>query len=144
MKKGSFNYKRAGWETNRSFRTGFSDLWLKCAKSGIAGKADIRTAFQQLSINPNDKNCLEYIYRQLRSVTIREILNPEPFRQTNPVSSSKISGSILLGKVKHSGISWGINKDVLTEHLICIGRTGGGKTTVIKKILRGILREKKR
>lgn len=143
MNRNQFNNKGTSWGTGRRFGTGSSELWLECAKCGIAEQPDIKTALQQLSVNPQDVECIAYVRSRLRAVTIQEILNPEPFRRTNPTLAYKVSGPILLGKVRHSDVYWGIHQDALTEHLICVGRTGGGKTTVIKKIIREILRRRK-
>ena len=143
MNRNQFNNKNTSRETGRRSKIDSSQLWLDCAKCGIAELPDIKTALQQLSVNPQDFECLAYVRSRLRAATIQEILNPGPFRRTNPTNSNKISGPIILGKVRHSEISWGIDQDALTEHLICVGRTGGGKSTVIKKILREILKRRK-
>ena len=138
-------YKNYNFDVGKSQRNkiGFSELWLECAQCGIAEQPDIKTALQQLSVNPQDGECIAHVRSRLRAAAIQEILNPEPFRRTNPTSANRVTGPILLGKIRHSGVPWGIRQDALTEHLICVGRTGGGKTTTIKKILREILKRRK-
>lgn len=73
---------------------------------------------------------------------VQDMLNPDPFRSSNPTRPGDINGPICLGKVKHSSLMWGIHPAALTEHLCCLGRTGGGKTTVIKSILGQLLKRK--
>ena len=143
MNRYQFNNKRTSREIGRKVRAASSELWLECAQCGIAEQPDIKTALQQLSVNPQDGECIAHVRSRLQAVAIQEILNPEPFRRTNPTLAYKVSGPILLGKVRHSGVPWGIHQDALTEHLCCVGRTGGGKTTVIKSILKGILKRRK-
>lgn len=126
----------------RASGAGLSDLWFECAQRGIAEQLDIKTALQQLSINPQDAECIEFVKSRLRSVDIQETLNPEPFRRSNPTRTNEVSGPIQLGNVRHSGVPWGIHPKALTEHLCVIGRTGGGKTTVIKAIIRQLLKRK--
>ena len=143
MNKRQFKSKATSTGIGRGYGAGSSELWLECARCGIAEQPDIRTALQQISINPQDVECIAHVKSRIRTVAIQEILNPEPFRRSNPTRSNKVSGPIFLGRVRHSGVLWGIHQDALTEHLICVGRTGGGKTTVIKKILSEILKRRK-
>lgn len=129
-------------ETNQKPLSNSQDLWLECAQLGLTNRPNVNTALQQLSVNPKDKECLEYILGELKKLKSNEILNPEPFRQTNPDILSSISGPIALGKIRNTNVPWGLHQDSLTEHLVCVGRTGGGKTTVIKRILQSILQRR--
>lgn len=119
-----------------------TNLWLECAKRGIGDDPLIKTALQQLSMNPSDLECRYLITNSIHAHDVREMLHPEPFRRSNPGRSSRITGPIRLGAVSHTGIEWGISPDVLTKMVVLLGRTGGGKTTVIKAIIRGLLQRR--
>ncbi len=118
------------------------DLWIECAKHGIGDDPPIKTALQQLSMNPNDIECIRFIQGRIRALEVRDILNPQPYRLTNPSNPTYVNGQIRLGVVNHTGIEWGISPDQLTKMLVILGRTGGGKSTVIKAIIRGLLQRR--
>jgi len=102
----------------------------------------IKTALQQLSINPNDAECQGIIDEAIYAHDVQEMLYPEPFRRSNPKNPTSLVGPIRLGLVNHSGIEWGISPEMLTKMVVVLGRTGGGKTTVIKAIIRGLLKNR--
>jgi len=135
------NYKAA---KKRRGEGGISELWLECIQTGLIKDQSVKTALEQLSVNPYDSECLAHVKGELHNYEIQEVLYPDDFRKTNPTSPNRLGGLIILGIVRHSNIRWGIDQNSLTEHLVCVGRTGGGKTTVIKKILRGILARRKK
>ena len=118
------------------------DFWIECAKRGIGDDPLIKTALQQLSMNPSDFECQCLIVDSIHAFDVRELLHPEPFRQSNPGNASRITGPIRLGVVNHTGVEWGISPDMLTKMVVLLGRTGGGKTTVIKAIIRGLLQRR--
>ena len=68
-------------------------------------------------------------------------LTPDPFRRTAPREEHYFSGSIQLGTMPHFDFSYGLNLDALVTHLLILGATGGGKTTVIKNLLMQILQQ---
>lgn len=124
---------------NRRKAVNQSQLWLECAQRGLTSDPLVKSALQQLSINPYDLECAQLIQHEIRSMDIQDILRPDQFRRTNPARLNQVSGSIRLGRVQHSNVWWGIHPQALTEHMVLIGRTGGGKTTVIKALVRQLL-----
>ncbi|MCH9031313.1 MAG: ATP-binding protein [candidate division Zixibacteria bacterium] len=100
----------------------------------------IKSAIEQLSIDPYDIECAQFVQGRIRSMDVEDILHPDPFRRTNPTHPNSVTGPIMLGKVRHSNTCWGIHQEALTEHFCCVGRTGGGKTTIIKSIIRQLLK----
>ncbi|MCP4603467.1 MAG: ATP-binding protein [Proteobacteria bacterium] len=131
--------KRPVVSANRRKGVDQSHLWLECARRGLASAPLIKSALQQLSIDPSDFECEQLIENQIHSMDVQDILNPDSFRRTNPDRLSNVTGPIQLGKVRHTNVPWGIYPKALTEHTCLIGRTGGGKTTVIKAIIRQLL-----
>ncbi len=71
----------------------------------------------------------------------QELLYPEPFRQSNP-SGNAMNGEIRLGVIRHTDSVWGISTAALTTHLLLTGRTGGGKTSVIKSIIKQLIEKR--
>ena len=114
-------------------------LRLECAQRGLMADPTIRTALQQLSVNPSDAECARFVQGRIHAADVRDLLDPDPFRQTNPGCSDGVTGPIRLGQIGRSSGTWGIRPEMLTAHLCAVGRTGGGKTTVIKAILRHLL-----
>lgn len=80
---------------------------------------------------------------ELKEVLLEEIrlqrLLPDPFRKTAPRDSSILDGELKLGVIPHHEHTYGIMLPHLIWHLLVMGRTGGGKTTVIKNLLLQIL-----
>lgn len=139
------SYRKTTYSTvpaNRQKGVDHSQLWLECAQRGLTSDPLIKSALQQLSINPFDIECEQLIRQEIRSMEVQDILDPDPFRRVNPTHLSNVTGPIRLGRVQHSNVCWGIYPEALTEHLVLIGRTGGGKTTVIKAIIRQLLKRK--
>ena len=114
------------------------DYWLECAARGLSDEDLVKSALQQLSVNPDDDICHGIIMEAINSHDTRELLHPEPFRRSNP-SGQVMHGEIRLGVIRHTSVVWGISPETLTTHLLLVGRTGGGKTTVIKSIIRQCL-----
>ncbi|MCH9031995.1 MAG: DUF87 domain-containing protein [candidate division Zixibacteria bacterium] len=133
-------YRGLGGTRQKPKRINYSQLWLECAKRGISSDPIVHSALQQLSVNPSDIECARFVESEIHSADVKEILNPEPFRRSNPDSRKRVTGSIELGTVCHTGAMWGISAKALTEHMVICGRTGGGKSETIKLILKQLLR----
>ncbi len=114
-----------------------NELWFECAKRSIQYEPLILTALEQLRINRYDQQCLSIVLERINSLDQQEVLHPEPFRKTNPTYN--LSGKIRLGQIMHSGRIWNINSSVLCTHVIAVGRTGGGKSSYIKLIIKQLL-----
>lgn len=117
------------------------NYWLECAKRGLTDEALVKSALEQLSINPNDETCHIIITEAINKHDTQELLYPEPFRRFNP-AGNQLSGEIKLGVVLHTGAIWGISPALLTTHLLLVGRTGGGKTSVIKSIIKQLIKKR--
>ena len=125
-------------------QSNISQLWMECCKRDLLNDLPTQTALEQLKINPVDQKCLKYVQDKINAFDKMEMLHPEPFRKTNPNQENNISGSIQLGKVHHTKADWGLGSHDLSVHVCVLGRNGGGKTTVIKHILRSLLEREQR
>lgn len=117
------------------------DLWLECAKRGLTTNPVILSCLQQLTVNPHDYVCVQFLKEEINRNDTRELLNPQPFRRSNPNNTNHFNGIIHLGEVDHTGIRWSIDSKTLTEHVSISGRTGGGKSNLIRLIAQQVLRE---
>lgn len=70
--------------------------------------------------------------------SLGDIFTPDPF-SPNP-SGEDVIGQILIGKVRQTGVPFGLNLEELNEHTLITGRTGAGKTTIIYLILYQLLK----
>ncbi|RJX20079.1 MAG: DUF87 domain-containing protein [Desulforudis sp.] len=66
-----------------------------------------------------------------------DMLCPDPFTP-NP-SANDVDGQVRLGKVRQTGVPFGLNLDELGEHTLITGRAGSGKTTLIYLIIAHLL-----
>lgn len=92
-----------------------------------------------LSADPNDSELLEIVNERLQDTEMKQLLVPDPFRATNPLSQSDFTGEIILGCTPPNRVIWRIPCEQLTQHLLCVGRSGGGKTNTILLILTQLL-----
>ncbi len=123
---------------NTSLRTASgvgSDLWLECAKRKLAKKPVIHSALQQLQVNPGDFDCRQLVVEAIRKYDVEDALNSDSFTRTNSMIEDNLSGEISLGYVKHTNAEWRIPSSSLTQHLLICGKTGGGKSVIIKSII---------
>lgn len=68
-----------------------------------------------------------------------KILTPDPF-EPNP-TSNEVDGEIKIGKVRQSGVPFGLNLEELKEHTLITGRSGSGKTTIIYLMMLQLLKK---
>ena len=120
---------------NRRKGVDHSQLWLDCARRGLSSKLLIKSALQQLSIDPYDFECKQFIDSQIHSMDVQDILNPDSFRRTNPCISGVVDGPIQMGTIQHSNLTWGISPAMLTQHMIVFGMNGMGKSVTLKTLV---------
>jgi ABC-type dipeptide/oligopeptide/nickel transport system ATPase component len=123
--------------TRTNNRPSSRNYWLECAKRGLSEELLVKSALQQLSVNPSDSDCHRIITQAISSHDTRELLHSEPFRRTNPTGNA-VNGTIRLGVVRYTGAAWGLPPKALTNHLGIFGRTGGGKSEIIKSIIKSL------
>ena len=66
-------------------------------------------------------------------------MKPNPFRAANSGTSQILIGEIGLGIIEDAGIPWAVSPKLLTNNMLCAGRSGGGKTNLLLLILAQVL-----
>ena len=94
-------------------------------------------------INPDDQEIKQLILETLEAEEIKNIVDPDPFRTTNPIALEQIYGELKIGFVEHSDIKYGIPLNDLVTNTLILGRSGGGKTSLVLLILSQILASRK-
>jgi DNA-binding PadR family transcriptional regulator len=87
-----------------------------------------------------DENIVRDVLERIQPALIKKSLNPDPFAP-NPTAKD-VYGNILIGKVKQTDASFGLNLDELGEHTLIAGRAGAGKTTLIYIMLIQLLKHR--
>lgn len=114
------------------------DLWLECANLDLIQDPCIHTALQQVSVNPNDLECREFICGEIRSEKIRDVLHPDAFRRTNPTGKQTVDGPIRLGVVQGTSAPYGLYSESLRRHMGIFAMTGMGKSVTMMEIIRAL------
>ena len=102
-------------------------------KAGIKDP-DLEEILELWLENQGDLSLLEPLLEAIDAKSMENLINPDPFRATNPTIHDDISGEIKLGIIPTSGAIWGIHPNSLCRHLLVVGRTGAGKSNLIKLI----------
>jgi len=116
----------------------FTDLIRLCQATGASKDPAIAKALSFLAMSPEDPQLLELVVEELDRRMCFDLVDPDPFRATNPVSED-LPGEIKIGFVPPNGMKWGVKLDDLCCHLLIMGRSGGGKSALIGMILMEIL-----
>jgi hypothetical protein len=113
---------------------GFTDLFRLCQATGASKDPAIAKALSFLAMSPDDRQLLEFVAEELDRRMCLDLVDPDPFRATNPVSE-ELPGEIKLGFVPPNRIKWGVKLDDLCCHLMLLGKSGAGKTATIGMLL---------
>ena len=73
----------------------------------------------------------------LETLAIEQAIDPDPFAP--PVDAGEAAGDIDLGVIINSGCLFGPLFGELVQHTLLVGSQGKGKTTAVRRLLRGIL-----
>ena len=91
------------------------------------------------NLDPSDADISALLQEGLLNAQKSEILAPNPFRAEAPNSQRDLHGELLLGQVSESGVPWCLPHDLMTQHTLCVGRSGGGKTNLFLLIVLELL-----
>ena len=92
-----------------------------------------------LAEDPPDESVLRELEERVREEEAVIALNPDPFRASTTWQPGAFAGSLRLGKILQTGSPYALNPMLLRQHILVLGRTRGGKTTVIRKLLSEVL-----
>lgn len=115
------------------------NILLRLKRTGLIKDQKSRQLLRLLDAIPDDAELQSLVSETLESAEMRDKIDPDPFRATNPMSEELPAGDLILGGVYHTGAPWLINHNALTSSILICGRSGGGKTNLILLILMQIL-----
>jgi len=122
---------------------GFRSLLIRSQKVGLHRDSTFASLMVHLEANPEDNEMHDLALERIEEVEMQNLVDPDPFRATNPISPRDLQGNIGLGHIPTSGIPWLISPAMLTNHILICGRSGGGKTNLILLILAQLLEMQK-
>lgn len=73
----------------------------------------------------------------LEAKALEQALDPDPFLP--PLEPEQAKGNLVLGRVKNSLCFFGLLLVELCQHILIVGRSGAGKTTLVKRLLKELL-----
>lgn len=111
----------------------------QCNDLGLQCLVLVQSALQCLELDPLDKQAFEFLTDQIAEAKHMQLISPDPFRATNPISPADLPGSIGLGFIPPSGVPWLITPEILLTHVLIVARSGGGKSNLIFLILAQLL-----
>ena len=119
--------------------TDFTRLVKRIQPTGLLRDQRFARMLNLLSIDPDDAEVRELVGERLQEAEMQQLLAPDPFRPTNPLSQNDFDGSIILGRIPPKNVIWRIPPQLLITHPLIAGRAGGGKTNAILLILAQLL-----
>ena len=114
-------------------------LFDRIRRLGLDQIGDIRDLMEWLEEEPEDHLVVEELEERIAEEEAVQRLNPDPFRVTTPRDPKVLKGEIEIGTIPQNGGRYGLLVEALREHVLCIGRPKGGKTTWIRLVLAWIL-----
>ncbi len=117
----------------------FTRLVKRIQPTGLLRDQRFARLLNLLNVDPDDAEIRELVSDRLQEAEMRQLLSPDPFRPTNPISQADFDGSIILGRISPNDVIWQIRPSQLTNHCLLIGKSGGGKTNMILLILAQVL-----
>lgn len=85
-----------------------------------------------LQANPEDIELQGLVTEAIQGARERDIKQPNPFRATSPTQQSDLPGDLVVGRIVDAKILWRVPADLFREGFLCVGRPGGGKSTLLR------------
>lgn len=119
------------------------NLLVRSRQTGLDRDPLHTTLMRIAEADSTDAEVIEMLRESVGQAELLSRLDPDPFRATNPNSSLQLPGTIGIGFIAETGLPWLIYPEMLTNHLLVVGRSGGGKTNLILLILAQILEHRR-
>ncbi|MDF7822848.1 DUF87 domain-containing protein [Pontiellaceae bacterium B12227] len=115
-------------------------LFQQLRKAGLDRIPHVKDLMEWAQIDPDDSAIIGLLKEELEEEGTIVQLDPDPFRPTMPHDPGIIRGQLLLGHLPQNGFPYYISIEQLISHLLVLGRTEGGKTTLIRHLLHQLVR----
>ena len=136
--------KKAGqWPKDMNMPAGLTcvDLYKReIDKVGARFDPLITKLLTLLIARPSSREVRQLLEHRLKPYRIKAVFKPDPFLSNMPDSQDVFPGDIVLADFEN-GIEYRIQLDDLVQHLIILGRTGSGKTSLLCLLLSQALRQ---
>lgn len=117
----------------------YEALLKRCVDHGLHRDPTTESLLRFLEHDNKDRSLIELVTERLAEADRIQLLTPEPFVATNPITSGDLPGSIGLGLIQPDGVPWCITPEMLTTHVLLTARSGGGKSNQVFLILGQLL-----
>ena len=114
-------------------------LFDRIRRLGLDQDAIIQNLMDWIENDPDDHLVVQELEERIAEEESSQRLNPDPFRVTTPRDPKVLEGEIGIGTIPQNRGRYGLLVESLREHVLCIGRPIGGKTTLIRLILAWLL-----
>ena len=85
---------------------------------------------------------LAMLDEEIEEETKRQQLSPDPLRTVMTYDPELLDGPCRIGTIAQNGFPYGLAVEQMRRHVLCLGATGGGKTTLVSTILWHALRDR--
>ena len=114
-------------------------LFERIRHQGLDMVKGVHDLMEWVTEDPYDEDVFQELEERVAEEEEIQRLNPDPFRATTPRDTEVLKGEIEIGVIPQNGGRYGFSVESLREHVLCIGRPKGGKTTLIRSLLAWIL-----
>lgn len=90
------------------------------------------------AVHSDDPVIQQDVIEYLNAKAAEQAINPDFFAP--PPTREEAWGEFELGIIRNSGCIFGISREELVQHVLAVGRTGTGKTTTIRKLVKEVIR----
>lgn len=130
-------------QNNQFPRQHFLELIARAQRTGLSRDPRFGQLMTWLQVDPEDSEIRDIATEAIERAELEALISPDPFRATNPTSVNELPGTVGLGVIPPNCIPWLITPEMLTNHVLIAGRSGGGKTNLILLILAQLLENRR-
>lgn len=109
------------------------ELFRKAKHYGLDQNPKFIQLFRLYETLPEDTGLYDLVVEYLDSAKSDNVYQPDAYRATSPYEHSKVAGEIILGRTSRN-LAFGLNIDELKRHMIIVGSSGSGKSSIMKLV----------
>lgn len=109
------------------------ELFRKAKYYGLEQNPKFIQLFRLYKTLPEDTGLYDLVVEYLDTAKSDDVYQPDAYRATSPYEQSQVAGEIILGRTSKE-LAFGLNIEDLKRHLIIVGASGSGKSSIMKLI----------